>query len=443
MHGENLQLIFPISLVKNEERVVVGVATADNVDKSGDVVDFDASMTAFKDWQGNIREMHQPLAVGKAVGHRPVEINENGNIYRGVEVSAYISKGAEDTWQKVLDGTLGAFSIGGRILERKEDETRKFRGQPVSVVTKYELGELSLVDNPANPVANITLIKSDDEGLSYALAIDEIECNKIGDTIVCIKNDVIEKTECSGSTCDCGECHCTIVKDDGCSCNVVKDLHNKNYSDMVTYMGDTDVLVTSDETSSNDGAFEGVNLEEKISLLQRFLTWMSDPANAESDVVVDSDEDDIEKHTVEVEEIALMADETNEGDDIDMNIDELTAALGTVIDEKLASHSEASATKVETLIEEKLASAINAITEKQDELTAKVDESTKSVTDSLDVINTRVETVENAGAIKKSVDETDEVEETVAKTAEQSAPESFWGNLFLPQDLIKSLGYES
>ena len=33
MHGENLQLIFPISLVKNEERVVVGVATADNVDK--------------------------------------------------------------------------------------------------------------------------------------------------------------------------------------------------------------------------------------------------------------------------------------------------------------------------------------------------------------------------------------------------------------------------
>jgi hypothetical protein len=432
MHGENLQLIFPVSLVKNEERVVVGVATADNIDKSGDVVDFSASMTAFKNWQGNIREMHQPLAVGKAVGHRPVEINENGNVYQGVEVSAYISKGAEDTWQKVLDGTLGAFSIGGRILERKDDETRKFRGQPVSVVTKYELGELSLVDNPANPVANITLIKSDDEGLSYALAIDEIECNKIGDTIVCIKDDTIEKTECSGSTCNCNKCQC----------DVVNDLHNKNYSDMVTYMEDTDVLTASDETPSNDGAFEGAELEDKISLLQRFLTWMSDPANAESDTVVDSDEDDVEKITAEVEEIALVA-EINEGDDIDMNIDELTAALGTVIDEKLASHSEASATKVETLIEEKLASAINAMTEKQDELTAKVDESTKSVTDSLDVINTRVETVENAGAIKKSVDETEAEEDVVAKAAEESAPQSFWGNLFLPQDLIKSLGYES
>jgi hypothetical protein len=212
---------------------------------------------------------------------------------------------------------------------------------------------------------------------------------------------------------------------------------------MVTYMEDTDVLTASDDTSSTDEAFEGPGLEDKISLLQRFLTWLSDPANAEPDILVDSDEDDVEKITAEVEEIVLMADEINEGDDIDMNIDELTAALGTVIDEKLASHSEASATKVETLIEEKLASAINAITEKQDELTAKVDESTKSVTDSLDVINTRVETVENAGAIKKSVDETDEEEDVAVKVAVESTPESFWGNLFLPQDLIKSLGYES
>jgi len=169
---------------------------------------------------------------------------------------------------------------------------------------------------------------------------------------------------------------------------------------MVTYMEDTDVLTASDETPSNDGAFEGAELEDKISLLQRFLTWMSDPANAEPDTIVDSDEDDVEKITAEVEEIALVA-EINEGDDIDMNIDELTAALGTVIDEKLASHSEASTAQVETLIEEKLASAINAMTEKQEELTAKVDESTKSVTDSLDVINTRVETVENAVQLKR------------------------------------------
>lgn len=423
MHGDKLQLMFPISLVKSEERVVVGVATADNIDKSGDVVSFEASATAFKNWQGNIREMHQPLAVGKAVGHRPVEINQNGSIYRGVEVSAYISKGAEDTWQKILDGTLGAFSIGGRILERKNDETRKFRGQPVSIVTKYELGELSLVDNPANPVANITLIKSDDQGLSYALEIDESECHNIGDTLVCITHDNVEKSECN--------------------CNVELDLHNSHNSDMVTYMENTDVLTTSDDTSSEDGVFEGDAMNEKISLLQRFLTWLNDPANAESVDIVNSDEDDVEKITAEVEEIALVA-EINEGDDIDMNIDELTAALGTVIDEKLASHSEASTDKVEALIEEKLASAINAMTEKQEELTAKVDESTKSVTDSLDGINMRVETVENAGAIKKSVDETEEDEaEAVAKIAEEDVPESFWGNIFLPQDLIKSLGYES
>ena len=279
------------------------------------------------------------------------------------------------------------------------------------------------MDNPANPVANITLIKSDDEGLTYALAIDETECHTVGDTTICITDNMIKHTECN--------------------CDVTKDLHNKDYSDMVTYMEDTDVLTTSDDTSSTDGVFEGAELEDKISLLQRFLTWLSDPANAESDVLVESDEDDVEKITAEVEEIVLMADEINEGDDIDMNIDELTAALGTVIDEKLASHSEASAAKVETLIEDKLASAINAMTEKQDELTAKVDESTKSVTDSIDEISTRVETVENSGAIKKSVDETDEEEAVAVKVAEESVPESFWGNIFLPQDLIKSLGYES
>ena len=267
------------------------------------------------------------------------------------------------------------------------------------------------------------MIKSDDGGLSYALTVEESECHTVGDTTVCITDNLIKNTECD--------------------CDVTKDLHNKNYSDIVTYMEDTDVLTASDETSSIDGAFEGVELEEKISLLQRFLTWLSDPANAELDTLVDSDEDDVEKITAEVEEITLMADEINEGDDIDMNIDELTAALGTVIDEKLASHSEASAAQVETLIEDKLASAINAMTEKQEELTAKVDESTKSVTDSLDVINTRVETVENAGAIKKSVDETEAEEDAVAKTAEESAPESCWGDPLRPHDLIKSLGYES
>ena len=168
---------FPIDMIKREQRIVVGIATADNVDKSGDIVDFEASKEAFANWGGNIREMHSPIAVGKAVSYEPVTIEgENGTIYNGFKVEAYISKGAEDTWQKVLDGTLRSFSIGGKIVSREESSEKFFRGKPVSIIKEYVLGELSLVDNPANALAIIDIVKIDGEGLlKYALNCD-LDC---------------------------------------------------------------------------------------------------------------------------------------------------------------------------------------------------------------------------------------------------------------------------
>ena len=168
---ENFNISFPISFVKKEERVVVGIATADNIDKSGDVVDFNASVDAFKNWAGNIREMHSPIAVGKAINYEPVKIKgEDGEEYNAIKVEAYISKGAQDTWEKVLDGTLRAFSIGGSIMEKAADDTRMFRGRPVNIIKKYRLGELSLVDNPANALATVDIIKMNNTGdLEYVL----------------------------------------------------------------------------------------------------------------------------------------------------------------------------------------------------------------------------------------------------------------------------------
>lgn len=176
---ENFNLTFPISMVKREERIVVGIATADNIDKSGDIVDFSASIEAFKNWQGNIREMHAPIAVGKAISYEPVKIkSEDGSEYNAMKVEAYISKGAQDTWEKVLDGTLRAFSIGGKILEKEFDSKKMFRGRPASIIKKYILGELSLVDNPANQHAVIDIVKKAEDGsLDYVLKIacDDID----------------------------------------------------------------------------------------------------------------------------------------------------------------------------------------------------------------------------------------------------------------------------
>lgn len=168
---ETFNLSFPIDFIKKEERIVSGIATADNIDKAGDIVEFEASLSAFKNWGGNIREMHAPIAVGKAISYEPIEItSEDGEKYKAIKVSAYISKGAQDTWEKILDGTLKAFSIGGKVIEKIESTEKMHRGKPVNIIKSYVLGELSLVDNPANALAVVDVIKMDIDGnLDYVL----------------------------------------------------------------------------------------------------------------------------------------------------------------------------------------------------------------------------------------------------------------------------------
>lgn len=160
---EKIEFNFPFSKVNRQRRIITGIATADNIDPSGDLVDFGASQEAFSNWIGNIREMHGKKAVGKSLSFRPIAVNHDGGVYRGIEVDAYISKGAEDTWEKVLDGTLRGFSIGGNIVE-KSTEFHKDAGRNVRRITKYELGELSVVDNPGNPAAIFSLVKMADDG---------------------------------------------------------------------------------------------------------------------------------------------------------------------------------------------------------------------------------------------------------------------------------------
>lgn len=163
---ERLTISFPIAKVDKAKRTVSGFATLDNLDRHGDIVTPDASEKAFARFRGNLREMHQPLAVGKVVKFVPQDFidKDSGKTYKGIYVDAYISKGAEDTWEKVLDGTLTGFSIGGNIVEagyQAGDSDKDTR-----VIKDYELMELSLVDNPANPLANIFSIQKSADGMT-------------------------------------------------------------------------------------------------------------------------------------------------------------------------------------------------------------------------------------------------------------------------------------
>jgi hypothetical protein len=158
--------------VDEERRIVSGFATLDNVDRQRDVVDTDASIKAFDSFRGNLREMHQPIAVGKVINFREESFfdKSTGETYRGVFVDTYVSKGAQDTWEKVLDGTLSGFSIGGNIT--KVDQVQK-GDDMVRVIKEYELIELSLVDSPANQLANIFAVqKSDGVNTITGMAVD-------------------------------------------------------------------------------------------------------------------------------------------------------------------------------------------------------------------------------------------------------------------------------
>src|SRR5574338_707285 len=158
--GNHLNVMVPFAKVDHERRLVSGFATLDNLDNQGDVVLAEASTKAFARARGNLREMHQPIAAGHLVDFQEEEFfhidpeTGLGKTYRGIFVTAYVSKGAESTWEKVLDGTLTGFYIGGEIKEASA-EFDKDSSQSVRVIKDYDLVELSLVDNPANPLANV------------------------------------------------------------------------------------------------------------------------------------------------------------------------------------------------------------------------------------------------------------------------------------------------
>jgi len=161
-------LHFPITKVDKQKRLVSGFASLDNVDRHGDIVTADANKKAFERFRGNIREMHGPTAVGKMVKfkHDTFFDPETQKKYNGVYVTAYISKGAQDAWEKCLDGTYSGFSIGGNIndakMEKADGETESRR-----VIHDYDLHELSLVDSPANQLANFFSIEKNTDGSTF------------------------------------------------------------------------------------------------------------------------------------------------------------------------------------------------------------------------------------------------------------------------------------
>ncbi len=131
-----------ICKVDDEQRMVYGYASTEALDVQGEIVTKQAMAAALQDYMqfANIREMHQPSAVGVA---KSVEMDDKGTF-----ISAHVVD--DSAWSKVKAGVYKGFSIGGKAIEKVDN-----------VINALRLTEISLVDRPANPEALITLWKAD------------------------------------------------------------------------------------------------------------------------------------------------------------------------------------------------------------------------------------------------------------------------------------------
>jgi phage head maturation protease len=144
MKGFAMKLYAEITKIDRTQRLVFGYASTEALDNQGEIVRKEAIEAALPSYMrfANIREMHQPSAVGVA---KEAEIDG-----KGLYLAARIVD--DDAWRKVIEGVYKGFSIGGRVTAR--DVAAKH------VITGVELLEISLVDRPANPEAVIELYKA-------------------------------------------------------------------------------------------------------------------------------------------------------------------------------------------------------------------------------------------------------------------------------------------
>lgn len=152
-----INITIPITKIDEDQRMVYGYATVEEIDAHGEIISYDASKKAFPAWIGNIREMHTDVAVGKNV--ETTFDDDAKAVWIGARISE--SDDGEQAWIKVKEGVYSGFSIGGKINDAEvQVMTVDGKKKAVTVITDYDLGEVSLVDNPACPSAIFQMVKS-------------------------------------------------------------------------------------------------------------------------------------------------------------------------------------------------------------------------------------------------------------------------------------------
>jgi len=414
--GRKLNFGVMFSKIDVENRTVSGFATLDNIDSHGDIVEADGSRRAFERFRGGIREMHTNNAVGTLVDFESLKkyVEQDDKVYDGIYVSARVSKGAQDTWEKVLDGTFKGFSIGGKILEKG---TRYMEdGSEIGVIKDYDLIELSLVDNPANPLATVMTVRK--VGDTYIFNDDD--ANKLNVFYHDESADVVlsadaerDGFELIGSVSD--------VDDTAQIRNIVNAYRLEKGSDEPAIeQNDVSVLLEKADSVMMDSNTEG---GAKVATED-----LNKEAAATEEVVTEEVVDDSVEKAADVDETEELAVEAGEDDVVEKVTAAVSESVAAAIESALSKASEAAkeskdaATSVESSFEEALKGFEQKLTELGENLSK-----------SLESLETRVADVESGTAVRKSADIVED------DTEEDDGEKNFWrGSGFLDvADLTK------
>ena len=145
---EDPQFYLEISRIDDEKREVEAYGIrGDMKDSFGTIIDLDRAVACMADYMEYpaIREMHQPIAAGKAINWEADE--------KGIKVVAKIVD--DDAWNKVKEGVYRGFSVGGKqdytVRNGKNiGRVRPDKWQEDDVVFLKSITEHSLVDSPSN-----------------------------------------------------------------------------------------------------------------------------------------------------------------------------------------------------------------------------------------------------------------------------------------------------
>jgi uncharacterized protein YoxC len=424
--GDNVRFSMPIGKVDQERRIVSGFATLDNVDKQDDIVTTEASLEAFRKFRGNLREMHQPMAVGKIVSFKEDRYFEpqSKKFYSGVYVSAYVSKGAQDTWEKVLDGTLTGFSIGGNIT-KSDDKFDENLDKSVRIIKEYELFELSLVDNPANQFANVISIEKVDGKNTVSGYLSKTEVKNVfwdseNDIVLVSEDDSADSPTSGRPMKNIG----FVEKSDSENTEKIKFLVDSAKGIRTIKMTEEENPMTEETTIVEAQGAETVELVENVEVAPEAAAVAVEEAPVEVPTEDTPATEPAAEAASEAEE-APVVEEANDSVDTVVNATEEVAKAVSSINENLTNALSNLADTVKSM-----QTTVEAITKSLEAVTGEVksvSNEVKEVKGSFNEFGKRVDMVEKDTAFRKSGD----LGEIVQEFSETKTQKSLWGGRFL------------